>query len=272
MLSSTVVKTSRSSKTSNKGDRVKIEETVIKEYADGRIEKETTTKYNDSLKGDGINSSLNRGSPWRRNLVLESPSSNGRNSSSHNSISSTSKNNRQFAKQALDTHNKYRRNHNVPLLELSEELNKYAKEWADHLAKTDSFMHRPDGPYGENLFLAYGPGNTDRDGAKPVDSWYSEGNNYQYGQSSGSSKTGDEYIFIPKIYNYVTCMHIVGHFTQIVWKDSKKLGIAKSKSISGKTIIVANYDPPGKLHWGLRIKCFETKYLIYIEYSMYLIL
>ncbi|XP_040583746.1 Golgi-associated plant pathogenesis-related protein 1 isoform X1 [Lepeophtheirus salmonis] len=225
MLSSTVVKTSRSSKTSYEGDRVKIEETVIKEYADGRIEKETTTKYNDSLKGDGINGSLNRSSPWRRNLVLESPSSNGRNSSSHNSISSTSKNNRQFAKQALDTHNKYRRNHNVPLLELSEELNKYAKEWADHLAKTDSFMHRPDGPYGENLFLAYGTGNTDCDGAEPVDSWYSEGSIYQYGQSSGSSGTG--------------------HFTQIVWKGSKKLGMAKSKSISGKTIIVANYDPPG---------------------------
>lgn len=35
-----------------------------------------------------------------------------------------------------------------------------------------------------------------------------------------------------------------GHFTQVVWKDSKRLGIALVKN-NNNTIVVANYDPPG---------------------------
>ena len=37
----------------------------------------------------------------------------------------------------------------------------------------------------------------------------------------------------------------LGHFTQVVWKDSKLLGIAQARSNSGKIIVVANYDPAG---------------------------
>ena len=36
-----------------------------------------------------------------------------------------------------------------------------------------------------------------------------------------------------------------GHFTQVVWKNSKKLGIGKAKNKNGKTIVVANYEPAG---------------------------
>lgn len=35
-----------------------------------------------------------------------------------------------------------------------------------------------------------------------------------------------------------------GHFTQVVWKESKELGVAFAK-IGGKVIVVANYSPPG---------------------------
>ena len=38
---------------------------------------------------------------------------------------------------------------------------------------------------------------------------------------------------------------ILGHFTQVVWKNSKNLGIAKARSSSGKIIVVANYEPAG---------------------------
>ena len=38
----------------------------------------------------------------------------------------------------------------------------------------------------------------------------------------------------------------IGHFTQVVWKNTQKLGIAKAKSPkSGKIIVVANYEPAG---------------------------
>ena len=39
--------------------------------------------------------------------------------------------------------------------------------------------------------------------------------------------------------------HVSGHFTQVVWKDSKHLGVGKARSSNGKIIVVANYDPPG---------------------------
>ena len=38
---------------------------------------------------------------------------------------------------------------------------------------------------------------------------------------------------------------ILGHFTQVVWKSSQRLGIAKAKSSSGWTYVCASYDPPG---------------------------
>lgn len=38
-----------------------------------------------------------------------------------------------------------------------------------------------------------------------------------------------------------------GHFTQVVWKGSKELGIAKANSASGKCYIVANYNPAGNM-------------------------
>ena len=43
----------------------------------------------------------------------------------------------------------------------------------------------------------------------------------------------------------VLFFQILGHFTQVVWKNSKNLGIAKARSSSGKIIVVANYEPAG---------------------------
>lgn len=38
-----------------------------------------------------------------------------------------------------------------------------------------------------------------------------------------------------------------GHFTQIVWQETKELGMAKVKSSDGKIIVVARYRPPGNV-------------------------
>ena len=40
-------------------------------------------------------------------------------------------------------------------------------------------------------------------------------------------------------------MENVGHFTQVVWKSSKELGVGKATSRSGRIYVVANYYPPG---------------------------
>lgn len=62
-------------------------------------------------------------------------------------------------------------------------------------------------------------------GYEPVESWYSEGVNHVFGKEPMTLKTG--------------------HFTQIVWRDSRELGVGTAKNRSGQIFVVANYDPPG---------------------------
>ncbi len=58
-----------------------------------------------------------------------------------------------------------------------------------------------------------------------MDSWYSEMTKHQFGSEPRTLGTG--------------------HFTQVVWKGSKEMGIAQARSAGNKIIVVANYDPPG---------------------------
>ncbi len=36
-----------------------------------------------------------------------------------------------------------------------------------------------------------------------------------------------------------------GHFTQLVWRGSRLLGVGLASDGKGKTVVVANYDPAG---------------------------
>ncbi len=38
---------------------------------------------------------------------------------------------------------------------------------------------------------------------------------------------------------------IIGHFTQVVWRNSTKMGVARASNSSGWTYVVTNYSPPG---------------------------
>lgn len=37
------------------------------------------------------------------------------------------------------------------------------------------------------------------------------------------------------------------HFTQVVWKDCKELGIGIAKNDNGSTYVIANYNPRGNV-------------------------
>lgn len=141
-----------------------------------------------------------------------------------------SKATKEEAQAALDFHNKVRKDVGVEPLEWSAELATYAQAWADHLAADNCDMkHRPRSgewiqKYGENIFWGSGNGYTALDASE---SWYSEIKDYKYGTLTSDNWYG------------------TGHYTQMIWRNSKKIGIGVARCAGGGVIIVANYDPVG---------------------------
>jgi pathogenesis-related protein 1 len=134
-------------------------------------------------------------------------------------------------RQALAAHNKARAEVDSAPLQWSIELARYAQKWADHLASTSRRMeHRPPSGewkqvYGENLFMGTAGhyGITDA-----VAIWHQEKSAYR-GKAIDVSTIG-----------------AYGHYTQVVWKNTKKVGCAKVEA-GGNVIMVCNYDPPGNM-------------------------
>ena len=134
----------------------------------------------------------------------------------------------EFQKKSLERHNYYRRMHHVYDLQLSNELCEIAQKYADYLAANDKFDHSHDKfkgePMGENLYTC--TGYDEIGGNTAVDSWYKEIEDYNF--KTGKSKNGN----------------MVGHFTQLVWKESKYFGVGVANN-QGTYTVVANYFPAG---------------------------
>lgn len=114
----------------------------------------------------------------------------------------------------------------IPPLEWSSDLAAVAQAYAENCV----FEHSG-GQYGENLYAESGLNATPQD---VVDAWVSEDADYDY--DSNSCNVGA----------------VCGHYTQVVWADSQRLGCGvancsqNSPFGSGSwTIWVCNYDPPG---------------------------
>jgi len=129
---------------------------------------------------------------------------------------------KKFLEDALKAHNEYRKKHKVPKLTLSDDLCQVAQAWANKIAANDKMEHSENG-YGENVHWTSA---NDTDGKSPVDHWYSEVKDFKF--------SGD-----------LDYQRGTGHFTQVVWKDTKELGIAKATGKNGGTYVVANYNPAG---------------------------
>jgi pathogenesis-related protein 1 len=135
------------------------------------------------------------------------------------------------AQAALDFHNKVRNDVGSPPLEWSTELSAYAQVWAEHLAKNNKckMQHRPhDGKWkqihGENIFWG---SNSNFNATNASETWYNEIKEYKH---------------VPLT---IPVIPAVGHYTQMVWKNTTKVGIGQTSCPSGAIIIVGNYDPPG---------------------------
>merc|ERR1712066_536891 len=121
---------------------------------------------------------------------------------------------------------------------LDSELIRDAEQFAKKLASTGGFYHDPDkGKQGENLGMRC----SSRDYPEyneVTDQWYAEIKDYNY--DTGSKKAS------------CTGRCMIGHFTQVVWKSSTKLGVGKAQGKKNGmfcTWAVARYVPPGNV-WG----------------------
>src|SRR5512143_4272059 len=124
----------------------------------------------------------------------------------------------------LDYHNKVRADVGVGPLRWDSGLAAFAQQWADHLAASGCRMqHRQPNDYGENLFQGTAGYYTAVDAAK---AWESEKRDYH----GGAIKEKNE--------------KPVGHYTQMVWRDTKKVGCGVAMC-DGTVMIACNYDPPG---------------------------
>ena len=130
----------------------------------------------------------------------------------------------------LALHNRARTAVGTPPLTWSDELARYAQEWADHLASSSGFEHRPESGrwkqlHGENLYMGtaayYG---LDR----AVQAWIEEKNHYNGGPISEANVAA------------------AGHYTQVVWRETRAVGCGKALR-DGQLIVVCNYEPAGNI-------------------------
>ncbi|XP_010530686.1 PREDICTED: pathogenesis-related protein 1-like [Tarenaya hassleriana] len=122
----------------------------------------------------------------------------------------------------VDAHNQARAEVGVGPIEWDETVAAYARDYANQRRGDCSLTHSS-GPYGENI--AWGGG--DLSGTAAVKMWVDEKADYDY--NTNTCRAGKQ----------------CGHYTQIVWRDSVRLGCAKVTCDDGGTFITCNYDPRG---------------------------
>ncbi|XP_029679943.1 uncharacterized protein LOC115245669 isoform X1 [Formica exsecta] len=133
---------------------------------------------------------------------------------------------KEFINVCLDTHNFYRSRHGAPPLRLSKQLCKTSQDWANILATKGRLEHRANIDYGENLYCMWSSNpKTVVGGEEPVNEWYAEETQHQYGKEPTTLKTG--------------------HFTQVIWRDSTELGVGMARNRNGEVYVVCNYNPAG---------------------------
>ncbi|VDD82061.1 unnamed protein product [Mesocestoides corti] len=118
-----------------------------------------------------------------------------------------------------------RKLHGCPPLRFSHSLAESAQEYAEYLARKDLFEHSECTDYGENLIIRRGHKGIVLTGQQATLAWYSEISSYNF-----------------KKENQTNC----GHFTQLVWKETRKAGFGVARSKDGSSIyVVGHYKPSG---------------------------
>ncbi|GMN52435.1 hypothetical protein TIFTF001_021580 [Ficus carica] len=124
----------------------------------------------------------------------------------------------------VDLHNAVRAEVGVGPVKWNDTLVDYAQNYANQRT-ADCNLEHSGGPYGENL----AEGSWEMTGKEAVELWADEKRSYDY---ASNSCVGDE----------------CGHYTQMVWRNSVRIGCARAKCSNGWMFVICNYDPPGNYY------------------------
>lgn len=132
----------------------------------------------------------------------------------------------------LRTHNEARAEVGVPDLRLDQDLSDQALAYAEELASTGRFQHSASGDrpgQGENL-------------------WAGTPSAFSFEEMSGAW-IDEKRFYIHARFPYVSNTgqwQDVGHYTQIIWRDTTRLGCGIATG-SGRDYLVCRYAPPGNV-------------------------
>ncbi|GBG62724.1 hypothetical protein CBR_g31741 [Chara braunii] len=130
----------------------------------------------------------------------------------------------------VNVHNAARTNVSVAGLSWNDTVASSAAGWASTLATTCQMYHASNTGYGENLYMAWSLGAINITPSDVVGLWVSEKADYDY--ASNTCATGK----------------VCGHYTQVVWRNTKEVGCAIASCMYGlynAQIAVCRYSPPG---------------------------
>lgn len=136
----------------------------------------------------------------------------------------------------LEAHNRVRAKHQLTPLKWSDKLAKHSQQWANHLGRGNKcqMYHRHHTAFGENLYRSTAIVWTDgRREINPVTikqvvkAWTDEERWYDYRKNR--CQPGQQ----------------CGHYTQIVWENTKEVGCAMQVCGDKSQTWVCSYSPPG---------------------------
>lgn len=132
----------------------------------------------------------------------------------------------------LRDHNAARRAVGTPDLVLDDNLINQAQAYAEQLASSGQFQHSPQSSrqgQGENL-------------------WAGTASRFTFEQMAGAWINEKQY-YIHAAFPYVSSTgrwQDVGHYTQIIWRNTTKLGCGLATG-GGRDVLVCRYAPPGNV-------------------------
>ncbi|KAI5661236.1 hypothetical protein M9H77_20559 [Catharanthus roseus] len=124
-------------------------------------------------------------------------------------------------KDYLDAHNAARAQVNIGPMTWDNRLEAYALDYANKQKGGCPNLVHSGGPYGENLAASSG----DFSSKQAVDLWVAERQYYDYGSSSCRGGA-------------------CGHYTQVVWRNSLRLGYARVRCSNNNWWFVIRYYAP----------------------------